>query len=196
MPIDFLRPVLGDELFAQVAEKLNGATGITLVNSADGSFVPKAKYDEDHNKVKDLTTQIADLTAQLATAQKNLGSIAELNEKVTQLSKDVADRDTRLASLSTDYEIKDALRAAKARDVDIVFGLLDRGKITKKDGKLLGADEQIQAIRNAKGFLFEGDEKQGRAGFSGQQDIIGANAGGENTNAAVNGAIRQMAGRA
>lgn len=196
MSIDFLKPVLGDELFTQVSDKLSGATGITLANIADGSYVPKAKFDEERTKAKNLTTQVNDLTQQLADAQKNAGDVDALNQQITKLTQDVTDRDNKLASLSTDYDIKDALRAAKARDVDIVFGLLDRSKITSKDGKLSGVDEQVKAIRESKGFLFESDEKPaGRAGFGGQQDIIG---GGESAgaNSAVNNAIRAMAGRA
>lgn len=195
MNIDFLKPVLGDELFTQVSDKLSGATGITLANIADGSYVPKAKFDDERTKAKNLTTQVNDLTQQLADAQKNAGDVDALNQQITKLTQDVTDRDNKLASLSTDYDIKDALRAAKARDVDIVFGLLDRSKITSKDGKLSGVDEQVKAIRESKGFLFESDEKPaGRAGFGGQQDIIG---GGDSTgaNSAVNNAIRAMTGR-
>lgn len=194
MNIDFLKPVLGDDLFAQVSEKLSGATGITLANIADGSYVPKAKFDEERTKAKNLTTRVNDLTQQLADAQKTAGDVDALNQQITKLTQDVADRDNKLASLSTDYDIKDALRAAKARDVDIVFGLLDRSKITSKDGKLSGVDEQVKAIRESKGFLFESDEKPaGRAGFGGQQDIIGG--GTEGSNSAVNNAIRAMTGR-
>lgn len=195
MNIDFLKPVLGDELFTQVSDKLSGATGITLANIADGSYVPKAKFDDERTKAKNLTTQVNDLTQQLADAQKNAGDVDALNQQITKLTQDVTDRDNKLASLSTDYDIKDALRAAKARDVDIVFGLLDRSKITSKDGKLNGVDEQVKAIRESKGFLFESDEKPAnRAGFGGQQDIIG---GGDSTgaNSAVNNAIRAMTGR-
>ena len=196
MNIDFLKPVLGDDLFTQVSEKLNAATGITLANIADGSYVPKAKFDEERTKAKNLNTQVNTLTAQLSEAQQKAGSVDSLNQQIAKLTQDVTDRDNKLSSLSTDYDIKDALRAAKARDVDIVFGLLDRSKITSKDGKLLGADEQIKAIRESKGFLFDTDEKpSGRAGFGGQQDIIGGNAG-ETSNAAVNSAIRAMTGRA
>lgn len=194
MSIDFLKPVLGDGLFTQVSDKLYGATGITLANIADGSYVPKAKFDDERTKAKNLTTQVNDLTQQLADAQKNAGDVDALNQQITKLTQDVTDRDNKLASLSTDYDIKDALRAAKARDVDIVFGLLDRSKITSKDGKLSGVDEQVKAIRESKSFLFESDEKPaGRAGFGGQQDIIGS--GTENSNSAVNNAIRAMTGR-
>ena len=32
---EYLKPILGDELFAQFVEKMNGATGVTLVNTAE-----------------------------------------------------------------------------------------------------------------------------------------------------------------
>ena len=196
MSIDFLKPVLGDDLFAQVSEKLNNATGITLANIADGSYVPKQKFDEKRTEAKNLTTQVSDLTAKLEAAQKNAGDVDALNQQIAKLTQDVAERDTKLSTLSTDYDIKDALRTAKARDVDIVFGLLDRNKITSENGKLNGVDEQIKALRESKGFLFDSDEKPAdRGGFGGKQDIIG-NGGEEGSNAAINNAIRAMTGRA
>lgn len=195
MSIDFLKPVLGDELFAQVSEKLNNATGITLANIADGSYVPKQKFDDERTKAKNLTTQVSDLSAKLEAAQKNAGDVDALNQQIAKLTQDVAERDTKLSTLSTDYDIKNALRTAKARDVDIVFGLLDRSKITSKDGKLNGVDEQIKALRENKGFLFDSDDKPAdRGGFGGKQDIIGGNPS-ETTNAAVNNALRAMAGK-
>ena len=50
------------------------------------------------------------------------------------------------------------LRAARgvtdAQDADLVLGLLDRGKLKRKDGKVEGLDEQLQALRKSKPFLF------------------------------------------
>ena len=194
MSIDFLKPVLGDDLFTQVSEKLS-ESGITIANVSDGSYVPKAKFDEERNKAKTLTAQVNDLNSQLEEAKKNAGDAEALSKQIAKLTKDVEERDGKLSTLSRDYEIKDALRAAKVRDVDIVFGLLDKDKITSKDGKLKGAEEQINALKSSKSFLFEAEDKpSNRGGFSGQQDIIGSG-GAESTNAAVNTAIRTMAGR-
>ena len=195
MNLDFLKPHLGDDLFAQVAEKLEGVSGLTLINASDGSYIPKAKFDDERTKVKTLTAQVNDLTQQLTDAQKNAGDVDALNQRITQLTQDVADRDARLETMSLDYDIKDAARAAKARDVDIVVGLLDKSKITKKDGKLSGVDEQFKALRESKGFLFDSEQAgSNRGGFDGRQDILGGN-DGTSTNAAVNDAIRLMAGR-
>lgn len=196
MSIDFLKPFLGDELFAQVSEKLEGAQGLTLVNTADGSYVPKAKFNEANNTVKTLQQQVQTLTAELETAKAAAGETTALNEKIAQLTKDVQDRDTKIQAIGVDYDVKDAIRGAKARDVDIVFGLVDRSKVKRgKDGKLTGVDEQIKAIREGKSFLFEDDNPGGtKGGFDGQQDIIGGTKGGS-TNAAMNAAIRAGFGR-
>lgn len=200
MNIDFLKPVLGDELFAQITEKLNAAPDIKLANVAEnGNYIPKAKYLEEIAKVRSLESKVEDLNAQISDANTKLDGMEELNTKIAQLTKDVTDRDGKIANLSRDYNIKDALRAAKARDVDIVFGLLDKDKIsTGKDGALKGVDEQVKALQEKKAFLFESEDKggAGRGGFGGgKQDIIGGGVGNENTNSAVNSALRAMAGR-
>lgn len=196
MSIDFLKPFLGDELFAQVSEKLEGAQGLTLVNTADGSYVPKAKFNEANNNVKTLQNQVQTLTAELETAKAAAGDVTALNDKIAQLTKDVQDRDSKIQSIGVDYDVKDAIRGAKARDVDIVFGLVDRSKVKRgKDGKLTGVDEQIKAIREGKAFLFEDENSGGsRGGYDGQQDIIGGKGDG-GTNAAMNAAIRAGFGR-
>lgn len=192
MNIDFLKPYLGDELFAQVNEKLEGATGLTLVNTADGSYVPKAKFADEHNNVKTLTAQVQSLTEELEQAKAGAADVDALNQRIEALTKDVADRDGKITELGTEYKVKDALRAAKARDVDIVFGLLDRGKLkTGKDGKIQGLDEQIKAIQSGKAFLFDSEDGN-RGGYDGQQDIIGTQTGG--INAAMNNAIRASFG--
>ena len=55
-----------------------------------------------------------------------------------------------------DRELDYALRGAvtDAQDADLVLGLLDRGKLKRKDGKVEGLDEQLQALRKSKPFLF------------------------------------------
>lgn len=105
---EYLKPILGDELFAQFVEKMNGATGVTLVNTADGSFVPKAKFDDANDKAKTLNQQIATLTAQLQEAQQQNGDTASLTAQIEKLTADVTARDEQIAKLGLTYRIKDA----------------------------------------------------------------------------------------
>ena len=84
---DFLKPVLGDDLFAQFSEKMGGAQGITLVNATDGSYVPKAKLDDERNTSKGYKGQIDELKTRLEELQKVADGNETLKEQITQLQK-------------------------------------------------------------------------------------------------------------
>ena len=53
---DYLKPVLGEELFGQFAEKMAAAQGIQLANVGDGAYIPKAKYDADKRQLSSQIT--------------------------------------------------------------------------------------------------------------------------------------------
>lgn len=190
MNLDFLKPILGEELFGQVADKLKGS-GVTLANISDGSYIPKAKFDEQLDKVKQLTAAVGERDEQLKAERGKNASVDALNQQIAQLTKDVADRDGKLSELTLDYHIRDDVRAYKPRDVDVIIPLLDRSKITEKDGKLVGLSEQMDALTQNKGYLFDGDGG-GRGGFLGNQDLGG---GAKSANATMNQALRTAAGR-
>ncbi len=192
MDLTFLKPFLGDELYAQVETKLQNATGLTLANIADGSYIPKDKFDTERNRVKTLTTQVTDLTTQLNAAKAASGNVDALNAQITQLQADIANRDSKIASIGKEYKIKDALRGMKARNVDVIMPLLHQDKITEKDGKLDGLTEQIENLKKSDSYLFD-DDQGGNGGFDGGQNIGGS--GGDSINSAVNTAIRAMSGR-
>lgn len=191
MAFDFLKPVLGDELFTQVEDKLTAA-GLNIINLSDGSYIPKSKFDEKRTEIKTLTGTITDLNRQLTEAQDKITGAEALQAQIDKLNKDIADKDAAMAATAKQYRIKDELRGMKARNVDIVMPLLQMDKITEKDGKLTGLTEQVDALKKSDAYLFETETGNHRGGFSGNQDIGG---GTDNTNAAMNAAIRAASGR-
>ena len=112
---------------------------------------------------------------------------------VAQLTKDVADRDATIASNSKQYKIKDELRGLHARNVDVIWPLLNLEKITENDGKLEGLAEQVEALKQSDAYLFDINTGSQRGGSPGAQDIGG---GGTSANATMNNAIRALSGRA
>ena len=187
---DFLRPVLGDDLFAQFTEKMAGATGLTLVNIADGSYIPKAKYDTEREKVRTLTQNNTDLTNQLAEAKKNAPDVAALNQQIEQLTKDVSERDGRLAAIAMDGKLLALARAAGAKNPEMVIKLLDRSQIKEKeDGALEGVNEQFESQKKSDPYLYDG-LPSARGGFGGGQDV-----GTNNLNDSMNSALRTAFGR-
>lgn len=191
MANEFLKPILGEELLAQVDEKLNGAQGITLANIADGTHIPKAKFDEVNGKVNGLNAQIAQLTAQLEEANKSNGDVTALTAQIAQLKNDLDSKDAAMAKAELTYKVRDQLRGMSVRDADIVMPLLklENAKVGK-DGKVEGLAEQVEELKKNYGYLFE-PEKPNNFGFGNN----GAKDSGTQKNAAMNAAIRAMSGR-
>lgn len=197
MDITILKQHLGDELFAQVNEKLGSVDGLTIINTGDGSWIPKTRFEGEREKVKALNANIASLTTELDEAKKASGSIPALNQQIEQLKNDVAERDGRITTMQRSGKMLEKLRAAKARNPETVLRLIDMNKISEdKDGNLTGFDEQVASLQKSDPYFFQAD-KGGRGGFGGGKDPnAGGNGGnGAPNNADVNASIRAAAGR-
>lgn len=67
--MEFLRPVLGEALYAQVRAKLAGRTDVKLVNLAEGRYVDKRKFKAKAERLKKAEAQNAALQNALYQAQ-------------------------------------------------------------------------------------------------------------------------------
>lgn len=152
--MEFLKEVLGDDLYNQVADKLKGREkDIKLANLAGGDYVSKAKYEADL-QAKD--TRISELTDQV----KDFDGV-----DVKKLQKDVADwqkkYDDDIKEAKLESKIQLAVAKSGARSEKALLGMLDRSKITVDDkGEIKGLDEQITALKKEDAFLFEPEKKQ------------------------------------
>lgn len=194
MDISSLKTYLGDDLFAQVEEKLKGVEGLSVIHTNDGSWLPKSRLDEELAKSRDQKATISTLTKQLEEAKKAGDGAAALQTTIDALTQQVKDRDATITGMKRSGKIREALVKAKARDAAVVEKLLDGSKIGEDDkGNLTGLDDQVKALKEKSAYLF--DEEGGRrAGFGGGKDP-GTGGGGGNSNSDVNAAIRAAAGR-
>lgn len=191
MAYDFLKPVLGDELFAQFDEKMKASEGITIANVSDGSFIPKAKFDEERNNGKAYKQQIEELNGKLTALQQAADGNEALKGQITQLQNDIAAKEDELKNQRLRYSIVDAVRKSKARNEDVVFRMIDQSKITENGGNLYGLSEQLEALKKSDPYLFESEHSP-----SGGYDPSHAPEGkGKSGNASINDAIRRAAGR-
>lgn len=150
--MEFLKEILGEELYAQVAAKLEGNKDVKLANLASGEYVSKAKYESDMQAKE---TRIQELTQSV----KNFDGV-----DVKQLQKDVNDWKTKydhdLEETKRDSAIRLAIAKSGTLSEKALMGLLDKDKIKfDKDGKLTGLDEQIEAIKKEDSFLFKAAEQ-------------------------------------
>lgn len=149
--MEFLKEILGEELYAQVAAKLEGNDSVKLANLATGEYVSKSKY-VDELAVKDKRIQ------ELADKIKNFEGV-----DVKQLQDDVENWKIKynqdLESARLDSAIQLAIAKSGTLSEKALMGLLDKDKIKfDKDGKLTGLDEQIEAIKKEDSFLFKAAE--------------------------------------
>ena len=149
--MEFLKEILGEELYAQVAAKLEGHQTVKLAHLASVDYVSKAKYDSDM-QAKD--TRIQELTQSV----KDFDGV-----DVKQLQTDVRNWEIKynqdLESARLDSAIQLAIAKSGTLSDKALMGLLDKDKIKfDKDGKLTGLDEPIEAIKKEDGFLFKAAE--------------------------------------
>ena len=189
---EFLKPVLGDELFTQFSEKMNNAQGITLANVADGSYIPKTKFDEVNTKLRTANNTITTLKDQLETAQGQSGDAEGLRQQISTLKGDIASRDATIASIQKKHRVMEDLRDMGCRNPKVVMSLLDLEKISEKDDKLEGLTEQTDALRKSDGYLFT-NVPGSNGGFAGKPGAGSEDDG--NINAAMNTALRSAFGR-
>lgn len=170
-----LKELLGDELYAQVKEKI-GETEIVIVDP-DNPQIPKHRLDEvisernrykelasEHEKqIEDLKTEheqhLDDLKAGLKDTDTLRSQIAELQAKNKEAAKEYAEH---LKQQQFKFALERAVGKAEARNVRAVTALLDTSKISLDGENLLGFDAQIEALKESDPYLF-GIELKGKA---------------------------------
>lgn len=172
--MDFLKEILGDELFAQVAEKINAHNGneankdkqIKVANLGSGEYVGKGKHDAlqaDHDGLK---TELEKATALIDELKKGTKGNEELQGKISGYEKTVADLQAQLQDTKIKSAIKVALLAEKATDVPYLTYKLEEklkaeGKTLELDGNenIKGWDDLLSGLKTQCPGQFE--SKQG-----------------------------------
>ena len=187
---DFLKETLGDDLFAQVSEKLNGAQNIRLVNAADGSYVPKEKMDQLAQSNGQYKAQIKELTTKLTGMQSSADNVEELKRQLAEAQTSLTEKDAAIKRQMLEFRVKDAIRASKAKNADLVLRSIDMSKISEDNGNLIGLSDQLEALKKSDGYLFA-DEPGQSGGVDPHQEPSGEK---PSANSIINAAIRQAAG--
>lgn len=166
--MDWLKEILGDELFAKFAERLNAYNGdennkdkqIKLANLSTGEYVGKGKYDAletEHN------SKVAELTAankMIEDFKKANKGNEEMQGKIAAYEKQVADLNAQLAQAKLESAIKVALLEAKATDIDyMTYKLKEDGELVLDDhGKIKGWEDKIASLKTKFPNHFEGSQ--------------------------------------
>jgi hypothetical protein len=176
--MDFLKEILGEELFAQFAEKVNAHNGneankskqIKIGNLGGGDYTSTAKYNADIDRYKaELSSKDQELlsaNALIEEFKKSAKGNDALQGKITEHEATISQLQAQLEQTQIDAEIKVALLAAKATDVDyLTFKLKANNENVERgeDGKIRGIDDMIAGLKTQFPNQFEG---------AGKKDII------------------------
>lgn len=144
--MEFLKAILGEELYAQVAEKLNAHNDneankdnqVKLGNLGSGEYVGKAKFDALQALLDGKTTELETANGLITELKKGTKGNEELQGKITGYETQVSRLQQELQDTKIKSAVKVALLAEKALDVDYLAYKLEAN--LKADGKSLELD--------------------------------------------------------
>ena len=83
----------------------------------------------------------------------------ELNGKLTAKQKEYDDLVKSYADKEKNTAINQAISNAKGKNAKAILALVDSEKITYKDGKLDGLEDQLKELQKSDAYLFDAPEK-------------------------------------
>src|SRR5690554_977304 len=122
-------------------------------------MIPKHRFDEVNEAKKQLEAQLAERDKQLSELKKAVGDNEELKKQIENLQAENKAKEEEYQARIRDLSITTAIKlavAGEAHDPDLVANLLDKSKIeVDEEGNIKGGlDDQLQALRETKSFLF------------------------------------------
>lgn len=130
-----------------------------VMDSLDGNFVTKARFNEVNEENKTLKQSVADRDKQLEDLKKSSGDNAELKKQIETLQQQNADQkkahDEEMAQLKLDNAIDAALTAAGAKNIKAVRAMIDTSKMKLgEDGTVEGLSDAIKAVQKSDSYMF------------------------------------------
>lgn len=145
--MEFLKDILGEELYKQLLEKINAHNGneankenqIKLGNIGSGDYVSKLKYEDIVNQLKSKGEELETANGLIKELKKGTKDDDELQGKITGYETQVAQLQDQLRETKIKAAVKVALLSEKAVDVDYLTYKLNEN--LKEKGESLELDE-------------------------------------------------------
>jgi len=180
--MEFLKEILGEELFNQLAEKINAHNGneenkdnqIKIGNLGSGEYVGKGKYDALNELLKGKETELTTANGLIAELKKGTKGNEELQKKIGDYDAQVAELQAQLQETKIKSAIKVALLSEKAVDVDYLTfklneKLKEKGENLELDENenIKGWDDKLSGLKTQFPTMFES--------ASGEKKVVGDN---------------------
>ena len=165
--MDFLKAILGDELYAQVENAINAFNGndankdkqVKLANLGTGEYVGKGKYESLQTQLTGKQTELDTANSLIAELKKNTKGDEALQTKITTYEAQLEQLQKENAKIKLDNAIQLALRDAKGVDPDyLAYKLKEKYKeelTLDEDGKIKGWDDKLVGLKTQFPSQFE-----------------------------------------
>ena len=173
--MEFLKELLGEELYNQLASKINEHNGneankdkkIKLANLETGEYVGKLKYDDIVAQLNGKQTELNTANDLIAELKKGTKGNEDLQGKITGYETQVSNLQAQLLETKIKSAVKVGLLAEGCDDIDYVTFVIE--KKLKEQGKTLELDEN----ENIKGWddLISGTKTQLPTHFTSTQQV-------------------------
>ena len=167
-----LKELLGDELYAQVEEKINAAnegkedklTHIRYADLSEGNYVGKNKYEALEAEKGNLEAQIKTLNSTIADLKKNNSDNEELQKTIETLNGEMAKLKEDNIKAAKTFALTQSLQ--KAGVLDAEYLIYKAGGVDKfdfdKEGNPIGVEEALTPYKSDEtmAHLFKREQKK------------------------------------
>jgi hypothetical protein len=169
--MDFLKDILGTELFEQVANAVNAYNGneankdkqIKIANLASGKYVDKGKYTALEELLNKKDTDLTDAQKLIEGLKESAGKGEEMAAKITEFETTIRNQQEELKKAKTESALKIELLSAGAKADDIDYLLFKLGNDSDfkaeldENGKLKGIDDKLKNLKTIYPNQFEAE---------------------------------------
>lgn len=173
--MEFLKEILGDELFKQFETAVNAWNGneankeklVKLANLSSGEYVGKGKYDALNEQLTGKQSELDKANGLISELQKATKGNEDLQGKITAYETQVQQLQAELAENKLKAAIKVALLSEKAVDVDYLTFKLnekmkEKGESLELDDNdnIKGWDDKLAGLKTQFPNMFEAGQKK------------------------------------
>lgn len=178
--MEFLKEILGEELFNQVAEKVNAHNGneankdnqIKIGNLGKGEYVSTGKFNALQEALNGKDAEITNANNLIAELKKASKGNEEMQQKFTEYETENAKLQAELQETKLKAAIKVGLLAAHCKDVDyatykLMEGLKEKGESLELDenDNIKGWDARLSGLQTQLPSHFESNGEGGKDGY-------------------------------
>ena len=162
--MDFLKEVLGEELFNQVVSKINAHNGdennkekkIKLANLETGEYVGKNKYSSLEQDLQSKIAELGESTKLIETLKKSTKGNEELQSKISTYETTIQQLQAQLQQEKLSNAIKVNLLGAGATDIEYLTFKLGSDLKLDENGTIVGWDEKLSTLKTQLPNFFQG----------------------------------------